>query len=297
MKFIIVGLGSIGSKHKKNLIGLGHQVVDCHRDDDLNKLIEDHKPNGVLVCTPTALHLRPARIALENNCDVFLEKPISDSLKGVNELIKLAKTKDKVLMVGYQLRFINSLIELKANLDKGEIGKIYSARVVVSSYFPNWRPGVDYKKNYGAKLDLGGGVILDLSHELDYVVWLLGAVKTVNCLMKKVPELEIETEALAEILLEHASGAISSVHLDYIGKEYMRNCQVIGEKGSLSWDYKELKDRGWNNNVMYVDEIKHFINVINKKEELMIKPKEAKHVLEIAEAAKMSSKKGQVIRL
>jgi predicted dehydrogenase len=297
MKFVVVGLGSIGSRHKKNLLNLGHEVVDCHRNDDLEQLIRKEKPEGVFVCTPTSLHLEPATIALRNDCHVFLEKPISHNLEGVDKLLEEAKVKSKLLMVGYQLRFEKNLKKIREQLEKNKLGRIYSARVVAGSYLPDWRPGVDYRENYGARKDLGGGVLLDLSHEIDYVVWLLGKVKKVFGIVKQVPELKIETEAIAEMILEHQSGAISSIHLDYASRDYIRNCQIIGEKGNLNWDFGKLEQSGFDKNQMYVDEVKHFIEVIEGKDKLLITSAEARHVLEIVEVAKESSKKGKVVKL
>jgi len=295
MKFVIVGLGSIGKRHRKNLLSLGHQVIECHRDDSLKKLLEKHKSDGVFICNPTSLHLESAMMAAKGGYNIFLEKPISDKLERVDELLELVKKKRLVLQVGYNLRFQSGLKNIKNQLDKKAIGKVYSARIEVGSYLPDWRPGVDYKKNYSSRKDLGGGVLLDLSHEIDYAVWFFGQAKIVSAIVKYVPELGIETEALAELIVEFKSGVVASIHLDYLQKEYRRGCQIFGERGQFVWNYVHGTEEARNETFMA--EINNFINSIKGREKPLVTGKEAKHVLEIIVAAKKSAKLEQTIKL
>ena len=295
MKFVIVGLGSIGQRHQKNLVDLGHETITCHRSDNLKQILKLHRPDGVFICNPTSLHLSAAMIAAEAGQHIFLEKPVSHNLKGIDKLIQKIRQKKMVIQVGYNLRFEPKLRELKKASFK--IGRIQEMTIVAASYLPDWRPETDYRQNYAAKKELGGGVLLDLSHEIDYAVWLLGKVKKVKAKLQKSDKLEMETEAIADLILNHDSGVTSQIHLDYVTKGYIRNCQIMGSKENLSWDFARIKDSDWDFNEMYLDEIKHFIKAIKGKVEPTPTIEEGRHVVEICKAAKESSKSNQTIEL
>ena len=297
MKFVIVGLGSIGKKHQKNLELLGHQTIPCHREDNLKKILDETKPDGVFICNPTSLHLPVAMVVAQAGYPIFLEKPVSHILKGIDKLVQITKQKKNVVQVGYNLRFEPELIKIKQQLDKKQLGQVYSARIVAGSYFPDWRPKIDYKQNYGARLDLGGGVVLDLSHEIDYAYWLFGKAKKVSAMLKKAPKLDIETEALAQINLEHETGVISQIQIDYLSRQYRRNMEIVTEKETIYWDYSELKKKGWDSNEMFINEVKHFVKSIKEKAQPVPTLEEGKHVLKICEAAKESDKLNKIIKL
>lgn len=281
MKFIIVGLGSIGTRHKNNLENLGHQVIPCHRNDDLITLITSSQPAGILICNPTSMHLQTAKMAA--GLPLFIEKPLSHDLQGVDQLT------GKIL-VAYCLRWQPGLMQIKKQLEAGAIGQVKTAEIVCSTYLPDWHPGADYTQSYSAKKELGGGVLLDLSHEIDYAVWFFGKAKTVNATLKMAPELNIETEAIADLTIDFTSGVTAQIHLDYVTKPPQRGCTIQGEKGNLSWQYPEPGN-------MYVDEIKHFIDVCQGKVEPLIPLSDAKHVLQIIDAARKSNKVGKIIKL
>jgi len=295
MKFIVVGLGSIGKRHKNNLESLGHQVIPCHRNDDLNKLLNQEKTDAALICNPTSLHIAKALMAAESGVNIFIEKPVSHNLDQVDKLLKLVKKKKLTLMVGYNLRWQSGLRQIKEQLDKKAIGKVYSVRIEAGSLLADWHPNEDHRQSYSAKRNLGGGVLLDLSHEIDYAVWFFGKAKKVTALLKNISELEIETEALAELTVEFESGIVASIHLDYLRKEYKRSCEIIGSQGQLRWNY--IGTGPTDIDETYVREIENFIQAIKGKEKPLVTGEEAKHVLEIVEAAKKSSKTGGIVKL
>jgi len=326
MKFLVVGCGSIGQRHLQNLRNLsaGEIIVYRVKKRELSEIEEkycvrtytdldealDQNPAAVLVTNPTSLHMPIALAAAKRGCHLFIEKPISHSLDGVDELVNIAGEKNLVILVGYNLRFHQSVRLIKDLLDKNRIGNVVSARVQAGQYLPDWHPYEDYREGHSASRSLGGGVILDLSHELDYIRWFLGEVKEVFSFSDKLSHLDIDTEDVAEILLRFHSGAIAEVHLDYVQRSSSRSCQIIGEEGTILLDSNEknvklfsIKDKKWqvfpenlDYNQMYVEEMKHFINCIEGKEEPIIDVTEGKKVLEIALAAKESSKTGKVIK-
>ena len=272
MKFVIVGLGSIGKRHKQNLEQLGDEVIPCHRDDDLKQILSSRRPDGVLICSPTSSHLNDATIALKHKLPVFIEKPLSHNLARLDQL-------RGTILVGYCLRFDQSLRRFKKQIEKLDKAKIKSVKIVCQSWLPDWHPKSDYRQSYSAKKNLGGGVLLDLSHEIDYALWFFGEVKKVSAKLQLAPELAIETEAIADLKLEFVSGVKADIHLSYANRKNERFCKVTTDLQALRWDFRP-------NNEMYLEEMKHFIKVCQGKEKPLITLADGRRVLEVIEAAK-----------
>ncbi len=260
MKLVIIGLGSIGKRHKSNLEALGHQIIPSYEEAD-----------GVLVCNPTSLHLATALKFTSLGLPVFIEKPLSHNLDNVNQLA------GKIL-IGYCLRFDHSLREFKKQADQA---KIQSVKIVCQSWLPDWHPQIDYRQSYSAKKELGGGVLLDLSHEIDYALWFFGEVKSVSARLQMALELEIETEAIADLELEFVSGIKADIHLSYASRQPARFCEIKTSDQTLRWDFQP-------NNEMYLEEMKHFIKVVKGREKPLVTVADGIKVLEVIEAAKKS---------
>ena len=327
MKILVIGCGSIGERHIRNLKGLSMgEIIACDTDQkrlsaigkkyDIQTCADIRRTlsksiDATLVCTPPSTHIPIARKVIDSGAHIFIEKPLSHSLKGVDELIERAGKKNLTILVGYNLRFHPGLALVKKLCDRGEVGRILSARAEVGQYLPDWRPWQDYRRSYTARKKLGGGIILDGSHELDYMRWLLGEVEEVSCFADKLSHLEVDTEDTAEVLLKFRSGAIAGVHLDFIRRDYARNCELVGEGGTIVWSYPEAlvkiysaRNKKWrvikassDPNEMYVREMRHFIRCVRGKENPLIDGKEGKKTLEIALAAKKSAEIGKIVRI
>ena len=273
----------------------------------------NQKPDAVLVTNPTSLHIQSALSAAKHGCHIFIEKPISNTLDGIDELIDIVHKKNLVVLVGCNLRFHPCLQFIKKLLDEKRIGKVVSVRVQIGQYLPDWHPWEDYRTMYSAQKSLGGGIILDAIHELDYIGWLLGDVTQVFSFSDKLSDLDIDTEDVAEILLRFKTGAIAEVHLDYIQRYPSRSCEIIGDEGSIildinkgtvkvytaekmEWEVFE-QPNNYDINQTYIDEIIHFINCIEGKEEPLIGVTDGLEVLKIALAAKKSAKDGRIIKI
>ncbi len=318
MRFLVVGAGSIGLRHCRNLAAMGHQVLAW--DADPGRLREAgaiagvsaapgldqglaRRPDAVLVCTPPASHVAIARMAVEANAHVLVEKPIAAASDEVPDLLDEAKRRARLVAVGFNLRFLPSLREVKALLDSGRVGRVLSARAEFGFYLPAWRPRRDYRDNYAVRREEGGGILLDAIHELDYLGWLLGDVVEVFCACGHVSDLAGDTEDLAEITLRFASGALGQVHLDYFRRAYRRTLEVIGAEGVIEWDYArrtvsvrgpapdtvETHAHGGPPEAMYVEELCHFIRCVKDGTEPMVSGREGLRSLLVVEAAKRSS--------
>lgn len=273
----------------------------------------DLKPDVALITTPNSSHVPLALQSACQGCHLFVEKPLSDRLEGVDQLLNLVNKKNLVTLVGCNMRFHPGLLMVKKLVEDGTIGSVVAVRAEGGQYLPDWHPWEDYRRGYSARIDLGGGIILDGIHELDYARWMFGEIETVACFAGKMTHLEIETEDTAAILLRFANGTIGEIHLDYVQRVYSRTCHIIGDQGTIRWDYTTgeihwytAENRqwhmftnpfGWKPNQMYLEEMRHFLKCLAGEEKPFFDVFEAKKVLEVALAAKASAASGQIIRL
>jgi predicted dehydrogenase len=329
MKLLVVGCGSIGKRHLRNLQRLGEtDLIACdvrkdRRTEVFQQLgvptVEDVTPvlgdgvQGVLVCTPTSLHTEYARRALRAGAHVFIEKPIAHSLDGLDELLALAERSKRTICVGCNFRFERGMRHVKRLLDDGAIGRPLGVRAVFGQYLPDWHPWEDYRQGYSARRELGGGVLLDAVHEVDYLTWLLGPVKSVVCFTGKVSDLQIDVEDHAAMLLRFPSGIVAEVHVDYLQRAYQRSLDIYGSEGTLTWSFQDREVRWFSAATkswqvfrfaqdptdsleeMYLAEMQHFIQCCRDEALPMLDGPGARRVLHIALAAKESAATNRIV--
>ena len=281
-KILFTGLGSIGQKHLNNVIKiLKERKIDCQIDalrtkNEPFKGIDNVYLNYsdvpcdydiVFVTNPTTLHIEAIKNLSAKTKNFFIEKPIFEKKydcefsKGIN-------------YVACPLRFNSSIIELKEYIEKN---KIYSFRAICSSYLPDWRKNSDYTKCYSAKSSMGGGVELDLIHEIDYIKWLFGPFDKVKRISAKKSNLQITSNDVAEYILENNS-VIGSLHIDYFGRKTIRAIEVFGENETKVFDL--LKS---DTSKMYYREMNYFFDLIEQKPKLYYNmPQEALKSVELA---------------
>jgi len=319
---LIVGLGSIGKRHASiineffplvKVVALRHS--GCKKTDldmfglyDCVTSIEEaiaYKPQAAIISNPASKHIEAAIKLAEVGVNLLIEKPISDSVKGVKELIKLCHQNNCILMVAYNLRFLPSLIEFKEQIKSNKIGKILSIRSEVGQYLPSWRPELDYRDSVSANKDLGGGVLLELSHDIDYISWIFGPIKWVQSYISKQSSLEIDVEDFANILLGFDNNELTaSLNMDFFRHDTTRKCFAIGEKGTLMWDgvnnevkYFAKGERNWeiifssniDKNYTYLKEIKSLFSAVEAQSSSSINGNDAMQVVVAIEAIKRSS--------
>jgi predicted dehydrogenase len=328
MKYMFIGLGSIGQRHLQNLRNITDDPIIAYRTKtdnvkefdekyniksytDLDQALEE-KPDVVFITNPTNLHMPIALQVADNKSHIFIEKPISHDSEKVDELFTKMKENQKTCFVGFNFRFHPSLIRVKRLITEGRIGKILFARIQVGEYLPDWHPNKDYRNEYSARKDQGGGVILTLVHEIDYAYWLFGEIKSVMAFAEKISPLEIDVEDVASIIMKTKGNAIIELHMDYIQKPPTRVSEIVGTKGKIIWDYfaNEIKiyenktkkwttieEKDFERNQMYEEELKHFLNCVNGKEKPKISNKDVKDVMKVVEAIKKSATEGKRINL
>lgn len=327
MKLLVVGCGSIGKRHLGNFKALGVEEVGAvdTRPDRLREAadrfgvsalfgsVEDALAAGwdaVVVGVPTRHHLHVAEQAVSAGAHVLVEKPISDRLEGLEELLEKARNNGLVLMVGYTFRFWPPLRKLKELLDGGAVGRIYSAQVTFSEYLPDWHPWEDYRSWFMASKELGGGAILDESHALDMARWLFGEAESVYCVNDTISHLEITSDDLAEMVVRFRSGVVAAVHMDIFGRHHRKEIAVAGETGNASWDFyrSEVRlyradEKVWQvwpftceRNDMFVAEASHFLDCVAGKATPAVDGEDGRRTLELILAAVESSQRQQAIR-
>ncbi len=316
---LVAGAGSIGRRHLGNLRKLGFtQLAAC--DPDHSRLeyvasefqvqcfptyeegLKGFQPEIVFVCTPPVEHVPQATLALKAGADVFIEKPISDKLEGVIQVGDEAAARGAVLQVGYNLRFNPGIQLLKRLVDEGIPGRILWARAEVAQYLPEWRPWQDYRQSYTARRELGGGIILDASHEIDYMLWLLGAPHELTCMAGQVSGLDVNVEDCATILLRFFSGAQADIHMDFVQRNASRSCVLAGESATLQWYYAqnevsiirpgsqiEVIKYDFEANQMYLAELDDFLSRVHERRNSSRSLTDSKLALEVALAALQSS--------
>lgn len=297
MKILVIGCGSIGKRHIKNLIKLkGVEILACDTDKkkieevksvskrirtsrDVNKLWEE-KPDAVFITLPTSLHIKQALRAAKKGCHLFIEKPLSHNMTGIKELMEIVKRKKLVTYVGYSYRFNDCLGKIKKLLDKESIGKVVSGRLHFGSYLPARHPWEDYRKGYGARKSLGGGVVLDaVSHQLNLITFLFGMPKEVLWSQGKRSRLEIDVEDTSEVMTKFTDGKVISMYADFVQRPHKNTMEIIGDKGTIFCDFVQRKVKSYNAqtgkwteykgkkdaNSSYEEEIKHFLTSVRKK--------------------------------
>jgi spore coat polysaccharide biosynthesis protein SpsF len=325
----ILGCGSIGQKHIRNLKTLGISDIVTLRSRkghfkniDLGFPIKevagwqeliDEKPDVALICNPTSLHLESINQLLPHIRGVFIEKPLSTSLEGIQSLIDKVKMWKVNTFIGYNLQFHEVVRQVQKCLNRNELGKPFVFQCQVGQWLPSWHPYENYMEAYYSRPDLGGGATLTLIHEIHLALHLLGRANSISALMPK-SSLPIKVDTIADIMMQHASGAVSQIHLDFIQRPSHRSGVISCEQGWVGYDlihprvtaqfhndsapYVVWEDSHYDTNQPYVEELETFLNYVREgrvKHDFDIW--EATQSLAVSDAAFKSVASGQFTQL
>ena len=340
MKFLIAGLGSIGRRHFRNLIALGEKdiiLLRSHRatlpDDelagypvetDLTEALKKHKPDAVVVANPTALHMDIAIPAAQAGCHILLEKPVSNSLDRLDVLQKAAEKSGSRILVGFQFRYHPTLNKARELIQASALGKVLTVHAHWGEYLPQWHPWEDYRQGYAARADLGGGVIVTLTHPLDYLRYLIGEVESLWSFNGHLSPLEMDVEDAAEIGLKFVNGAVGGLHLNYFQRPPVHRLEIVGTDGTLRWDNADgilhfhkmpapfgsfsenppapvvgayAPPEGFERNQLFLAQTRHFVETALGESEPRCTLADGARALRLALAAQESQKSGRVIHL
>ncbi len=337
----MIGLGGIGQRHVRNLRSLlpdglellayrvrqlSH-VVTPKLDLDLSRSVEAEyairafgdlaealacRPDVAFVANPSSLHIGVAIECARAGCDLFIEKPLSNTLEGTSDLVTIVEDRRLVAMVGYQLRFHPCFIRFGEIVRSGALGNLLSVRATIGENLSMWHKYEDYRQMYAARADLGGGVVLSQIHELDYLYALFGLPRRVFALGGHWSDLEIDVEDTASSLMEcRVGGRPLPVQLqqDYLQRSPSRSCEVVGDKGKAIMDLIEMTVttvldgsravvddyRGFERNDLFIRELEHFLHCVEMRTKPIVTLRNGLASLRMALAVKESMLTGRVV--
>lgn len=321
-RLLIVGFGSIGRRHARIARELvpGAQIVVLRRREGPQPPGVDRcvtsvdealrfRPQAAVIANPASRHLAVALDLANADVHLLVEKPIASTAHGVLELIDVCRARGITLMTGYNLRFLPSLRRFRELLADKRVGRVLSVRAEVGQYLPSWRPDSDYRHSVSAQAALGGGVLLELSHEIDCLRWLFGEVDWVSAVQSRQSDLDIDVEDVAHLVLGfrqvgNSAPVIASVDMDFIRHDTTRTCTVIGATGTLRWDalagtvavfergakaWEPLFEHHDGPDDSYVAEWRHFLKCIAAGEAPEVSGEDGFAVLRVVEAARQSA--------
>lgn len=325
-KVLLVGLGSIGKRHFANLKTLLPKVQfavlrsrnSAGTDSSLKTLTSlqeaiNFGADVAFICNPSSMHLEVANSLMERKVHLFIEKPLSNASDGVEDFLAKSIRSNTKVMVGYNLRFRQSLQVFKKCLEEERFGRTLTVSSEVGQFLPHWRPDVDYRSTVSAQSALGGGALLELSHEIDYLIWLFGVPSSVSAQIIKVSDMEMDVDdlVLGRMIFNNQNHVLPvDVHLDFLQQSPTRVCKAICEQGTVVWDaikgtvelfnqsgrdliFQEDSDR----NFAYMEEIKAFLDCLATGESVPVSVEDGAKVLDVVEAMRKSSRLGRVIDL
>lgn len=324
-RYLVIGSGSIAKRHIRNLktvfkdseVGcvsssgrrLSLDETGAHRIfDDLQSAL-DWNPRFGIVASPASFHPEHAAMLVRRGCPVLVEKPIADSIERFAVFSDVLCSGAAPVEVGYTLRHLPSAQRLKALLDDAVVGRVHSVLVDTGQYLPDWRPGSDYRQNVSAQRALGGGVLLELSHEFDYLQWLFGKFDRVFGMVSRSGMLDIDVEDKIDVTLTRCDGLVVQVHMDFLQRAPTRICKIIGEDGNLIWNLIDnridrqvgsrteclFEDLDFDRNDMYIAQLRRFSRVANGEINPMVSIDDALDTLKVIDAIRLSSEQGLLI--
>ncbi len=303
MKILLIGLGSIAKKHIDVLLEFSpkseiYALRSSKNSNNIEGVISIYKVSDIpsnldfiLITNPTSLHAKSIEQILHLNKPIFIEKPIFHNVKPNESLINIINTQNIRTYIACNLRFHPSLIFLKKYVAKYSL-KIYEVNIYCGSYLPDWRPGQNYRNSYSATSSLGGGVHLDLIHELDYCCWIFGMPLKTSSVKRKVSNLEIDSVDYCNYNLFYKNFNATIV-LNYYRKIPKRIIEIVFENEIIVCDlltstiYKNEQDiifkiENFNIIETYKDQMKYFINNLSCNTKYMNNINESFEILKIA---------------
>ena len=293
---LVIGSGSIGQRHIKNLKALGiENIVSLRTKNGYTKELPEslgveevfslsdaisRKPDIAIVSNPTSMHLETANQVLPYIKGVFVEKPLSNSIHGCRDLVESCYKKRVVGFIAHNLLFHPIVKSIKEFFNENDLGRIINIQLQVGQWLPDWHPEEDYRQSYFSRLDLGGGVALTLIHEIYLAIEFLGIPKEVFGYMLDDDSLEVNVDVISDLMIKHENNAISQIHLDYLQKSSHRSGIMSCENGWIAYDFNSpnvtacklddsepetiWSDMTYDSNNMYVEQLETFIDFVEE---------------------------------
>lgn len=324
---LVIGAGSVGKRHLRNLAQLGCLLsVADPREDRLaeaaetvpligraarwqDALAKAGQLSGVVICSPPTFHVEQALAALEKGVPVFLEKPVSADAESAARLGEAVRATDIPLLLGYSYRWWPPVQELKRRLERGVVGAVRHVRITMSAHLEDWHPWERYQEFFMASRALGGGALLDESHFIDLMLWYFGPPTAVFAQVERLSALEIETDDNVDAVFSYPDGKRVVMHLDLYGRPHERSMTIVGEQGTLQWSYEQnclrlgrSAGQEWEEtrftcerNEMFLGAAKEFLRLIETRQAPSCSIEDGHRALQVIEAMRDSAGTGRVV--
>ena len=287
---LIIGAGSIGQRHIRNLkkIGVDNIIALRSKKGHYKKLPSEleitevsswedalaNNPDVAIIANPSSLHIETARKIVNHVKGIFIEKPFSDSTNGCQQLIDILNEKKVISFIGHNMMFHPIVENIIKFYNENDVGEVVNIQCQVGQWLPDWHPYEDYKNAYYARKDLGGGVALTLIHEIHLALELAGLPVSVVGEVSKYNKLDLEVDVCSDLMIKHKTGAVSQIHLDYIQQPSHRSGLITFEMGWLSYDFTRIEligqkkgddahvvwsDKNYDYNKAYIDQMIEFV--------------------------------------
>ena len=326
---LIIGTGSAGKRHAENLASLGCRIscMDPRSDrlDEMRGKIDmigaytsmdeafssKEVFNGVAVTSPPVFHVEQCIRALEREIPVLLEKPVSPDLESAKKLQSIVHHTSVPLLLGYTYRWWPPLNRVRELLTNRTVGALRHVKFVMSAHLADWHPWENYWDFFMASKALGGGALLDESHWIDLMFWLLGKPEMLMARIGKISDLKIDTDDNVDMIIVYDNGLHVTMHLDLYGRPHEKYIRFVGDEGTILWTMepnrvavsKEMADT-WESfefdcerNDMFLGVDREFIEILDGEPVKTCSIEDGVQVLVLIEAARQSSLEGRMIKL
>ena len=244
----VLGLGSIGLRHARNALALGEAVIGFDPSPERRALLEAEggtttgsrdaaldAARAVVIASPSDRHEDDLAAAIAAGRHALVEKPIGHRIGRLPELLDQAESAGLVIAAALNLRVHPCVMLARHAVAQGRLGQVLWGRFVAALYLPDWRPGQDWRQGY-ANDPRTGGAIFDYIHEFDLATHLLGKFRPLACVARRSGTLGLESEDMADAILEHPGGVTSTLHVDYVTRPRLRGFYLAGTEGQLHVD-------------------------------------------------------------
>ena len=255
MNVLVVGYGSIGKRHVRNLLNFAsvteinvYTKIKDGLDDtskqkvafidasinDLASVTDQYRFDFAIIANETYKHIDTAIILAERGIHLFIEKPFTHNYEKLDILEEIVGKNGIKLLIAYNLRYLPVIQYIKKQLSQEVLGHLYFAQIEVGQFLPSWRSTVNYTDCYSSKSEFGGGVALDLSHEVDYMRFLFGEPAFWKTMKSKASTLDINCEDIFEGIYQYKQGFICHIHMDYLQLKAKRQIRIVGSHGQIT---------------------------------------------------------------
>ena len=325
---LIVGSGSAGQRHARNLAELGCRISCVDPRQDRREELSGEVPvedaysgltealgaapglQGAVVASPPSFHVDQALALIDADLPMLLEKPVAPHLADAQRLHAACQGKDIPLLLGYTWRWWPPLADVKKLLGQQVIGTLHHVHFIMSAHLADWHPWERYQDFFMANKDQGGGALLDESHWVDLMVWMFGMPAGVSATIDKVSDLEIDTDDSVDMLIKYDSGLHVTLHLDLYGRPHEKSIRFSGDKGVLLWtetpnriaitngESGQPEERHFtcDRNDMFVAMAGEFLRVLEGAAPTTCRLEDGIAVLKILEAARESHQTGRFVK-